>query len=76
MPYAYPCDPVSTDERHRVTCEDPVPSLEWDFRGAGVSEAYVVAPRKEVNLPGLVSNSLLAENGSVHSVCNRAATID
>ena len=54
------------DNGHRVTFEDPVPSLEWDFWDAGVSEAYVVAPRKEVNLPELVSNTLLAESGSVH----------
>jgi hypothetical protein len=36
----------------------------------------MVAPGKEVNLPGTVSNCLLAVSGSVQVVCNRMSTID
>jgi hypothetical protein len=51
-------------------------ALERELRVAGVDEAYGVAPRKEVDLPGPVSNSLLAKRGSMQSVCNRTAMID
>jgi hypothetical protein len=63
------------NEGYHITCKEPVPSLEWDVWGACIGEAYLVAPRKEVNLQGLVTNSLLAERGSVQ-VCNRAITIE
>lgn len=62
----YPCDLASKDEGHCKKGKDPVPSLERDFRSAGVREAYVVATREEVNLPRLVSNSLLVECKSMH----------
>ncbi len=44
MPYAYLGDRASTDEGHRIACKDPVPALELELWGAGVGEAYAVAP--------------------------------
>jgi hypothetical protein len=35
-----------------------------------------MAPGKEMNFPGSVSNSLLADSGSMETVCNRVMTID
>ena len=60
MSYAHSNDRASSGEGHRVACNDPVLALERELRVAGVDEAYGVAPRKEVNLPASVSNSLLA----------------
>ena len=76
MSYAHSYDRASSDEGHRVACNDPVLALERELRVAGVDEAYGVAPRKEVNLPASVSNSLLAKRGSMQSVCDRTAAID
>jgi len=76
MSYAHSYDRASSGEGHRVACNDPVLALERELRVAGVDEAYGVAPRKEVNLPASVSNSLLAKRGSMQSVCDRTATID
>jgi hypothetical protein len=50
--------------------------LQKEFGGAGVWEAYVVAPGEEVNLPGSVSNCFLAVRGSMQAVCNRMSTIN
>jgi hypothetical protein len=76
MLYAHSYECVFSDEGHRVACNDPALALEQGLRVAGVNKAYGVAPRKEMNLPASVSNSLLAERGSMQSVCNRTVTID
>jgi hypothetical protein len=39
-------------------------------------EAYGVTPGEEVNLPGAVSNDLLAVRGSMQAFCNRMSTIN
>ncbi len=65
VPDLYTSDGVATNKQDRVTRQDPVTALQWELRSAGVWEAYVMAPGKEVNLPGPVSNCLLAVRGSV-----------
>ena len=76
MSYLHAHDCVTSDEGDRIADEDTVVSLEQELGGAGVGEAYAVAPSKEVNLPGLVSMGLLTERGSLQSVCNRTSTIN
>ena len=70
------CDCVAPDERDHVACYNPVVSLQGQLGGAGVMEAYIVSPGKEANLPGAVSNGLLAVRGSMQAFCNRISTIN
>ena len=76
MTYVYTCNRASLDEIHQKACKDPVLALDWDLRRAGVRWAYIMALGQDKNLPGLMSNSLLAKKGSVKVVCNRTATIN
>jgi len=76
MSNLYACDCVSTDEGHRVTCDDPVAPLDGQLGSAQVWEGYVVAPGEEVNFPGSVSNCLLTKRGSMQSFCKRTSTIN
>ena len=73
--YASALECLPLDEGYGVACQDPVLGLEGYFWGTGVNKAYVMAPQKELKLPGSVSNGLLAVSGSTQSVCNRATTI-
>ncbi len=70
------CDHVAPDERDCVACYDPIASLQGQLGGAGVVENYGMTPGEEVNLPGVVSNGLLAVRGSMQAICNRMSTIN
>ncbi len=70
------CDCVAPDERDCIACYDPIASLQGQLGGAGVMEAYGVTPGEEVNLPGAVSNGLLAVRGSMQPFCNKISTIN
>ena len=70
------CDCVAPDERDSVTCYDPIASLQGQLWGTGVLEAYGMTPGEEVNLPGVMSNGLLAVRGSMQAFCNRISTIN
>ena len=76
MTNPHACDHVAPDERDCVACYDPIASLQGQLGGAGVMEAYGVTPGEEVNLPGAVSNGLLAVRGSMQAFCNRMSTIN
>jgi hypothetical protein len=76
MPYPYASDCAAPDQCHHITCNNPVAALQRQFWSAWVWEAYVVAPGKEVNLPGSISNCLLAVRGSKQPVCDRTSTIN
>ena len=76
MTNPYACDCVAPDERDCVACYDPIASLQRQLGSARVMEAYVLTPGEEVNLPGAVSNGLLAVRGSMQAFCNRMSTIN
>ena len=76
MSYPYASECAAPGQGDSVADDDPIATLQGQFGCSQVRETYVVAPGKEVNLPGSVSNCLLAVSGSVQAVCNRMSTID
>ncbi len=76
MAYARAGDGVAADQRDCVARDDPVAALQGQFRSAGDRETDAATPGKEVNLPGSVSNCLLAMRGSMQTVRNRAPVIE
>ena len=73
---AYASKHFPTYEGDYIAGDDLVSALDWDGGCAWVFYSNGVAPGKEVNFPGLASNSLLVASGSVDPVCNSASKIE
>jgi hypothetical protein len=76
MSYPYAGDCAAPDHGDGEAGNYPILTLQGQFGCARVQNTYVMAPGKEVNLRGSVSNCLLAMSGSMQASCNRMSTID